>query len=153
MQPNVYRAGSLFGDDDAPTVPEGGEMSRRITLAGAMVSAVALIAVAAVPASARVPGGQGLASFGFPTCDHGLGVVELFGPPAGPAASGYLIVDEETSLHAIARRFELTAGGEVVFEKNFGKKAGLSTITCTETLEDPEETTVFTLTAAIVPPR
>jgi hypothetical protein len=130
----------------------GGEMRRRITLAGAMLSVVALIAVAAVPASARVPGGKGLVSFGFPTCDHGLGVVELFGPPAFSAASGYLIVTEETSLHAIARRFELTIGGQVVFEKNFGKKAGLSTITCTDTFQDPEGPAVFTLTAAVVPP-
>jgi hypothetical protein len=127
-------------------------MRRRITLASAMLSAVALIAVAAAPASARVPGGEGLVSFGFPTCE-GLGQVELFGPPAGPATSGYLIIDEETSLHAIATRFELTIGGEVVLEQNFGEKAGLTTLTCTDTFEDPEGTAVFTLTAAIVPPR
>ena len=104
------------------------------------------------PASARVPGGQGLISFGFPTCE-GLGQVELFGPPAPQATSGYLIVTEETSLHVIATRFELTFEGQVVFEQDFGKKAGLTTLTCTDTFEDPEGTAVFTLTAAIVPPR
>jgi len=126
-------------------------MRRRVTFAGAILSAVALIAVAAVPASARVPSGQGLISFGFPTCE-GLGQVELFGPPAPQGTSGYLIVTEETSLHAIATRFELTLDGEVVFEQNFGKKAGLTTITCTDTFDVPEGTAVFTLTAAVVPP-
>jgi len=127
-------------------------MRRRVTFAGAILSAVALIAVAAVPASARVPSGQGLISFGFPTCE-GLGQVELFGPPAPQGTSGYLIVTEEASLHAIATRFELTLDGQVVFEQNFGEKAGLTTITCTDTFDDPEGTAVFTLTAAIVPPR
>lgn len=127
-------------------------MKRRIALGAAVISAVALIAVAAVPAAAKVPGGQGLISFGFPTCGEGLGQVELFGPPAGPATSGYLIVTDDTSLHAIATRFELTVDGEIVFEQNFGEKAGLTTVTCTDTFEDPEGTAVFTLTAAIVPP-
>src|SRR5829696_6793989 len=103
-------------------------MRRRITLA-AVLSAVALFAVAAVPASARVPGGQGLISFGFPTCE-GLGQVELFGPPASQGTSGYLIVTEDTSLHVIATRFEFTVDGEIVFEQNFGNKAGLNTLTC-----------------------
>jgi len=127
-------------------------MRRRITLAGAVLSAIALIAVTAVPASARVPSGQGLESFGFPTCE-GLGQVELFGPPAFQATSGYLIVTEDSSLHAIATRFELTIDGQIVFEQNFGEKAGLTTVTCTDMFEDPEGTAVFTLTAAIVPPR
>jgi hypothetical protein len=127
-------------------------MRRWIALARTIVCAIALLGVAAVPASAKVPGGQGLVSFGFPTCE-GLGQVELFGPPAGPATSGYLIVTEETSLHAIATRFELTVDGEVVFEQNFGEKAGLTTVTCTDTFQDPEGTAVFTLTAAIVPPQ
>jgi len=125
-------------------------MRRRIALAGATLSAVALIAVAAVPASARVPGGEGLISFGFPTCE-GLGQVELFGPPAPQATSGYVIVTEDTSLHVIATRFELRVEGQVVFEQNFGKKAGLTTFTCTDTFEDPAA--VFTLTAAVVPPQ
>jgi len=127
-------------------------MRRRIALVSATLSAVVLIAVAAVPASGQVPGGQGLESFGFPTCE-GLGQVELFGPPAFQATSGYLIVTEDSSLHAIATRFELTIDGQIVFEQNFGEKAGLTTVTCTDMFEDPEGTAVFTLTAAIVPPR
>jgi hypothetical protein len=122
-------------------------MRRRIALAGATLSAVALIAVAAVPASARVPGGEGLISFGFPTCE-GLGQVELFGPPAPQATSGYVIVTEDTSLHVIATRFELRVEGQVVFEQNFGKKAGLTTFNCTQTGDLGD---VFTLTVAVVP--
>ena len=91
-----------------------------------------------------------LVSFGFPTCEAGRS--ELSWSTAGPATSGYLIVTEDTSLHAIATRFELTIEGEVVY-RNFGEKAGLTTLTCTDTFEDPEGTAVFTLTAAIVPPR
>ncbi len=127
-------------------------MRRWIAAASTMVCTIAVVAVAAVPASARVPGGEGLVSFGFPTCE-GLGQVELFGPPAAPATSGYLIVPQEPGLHVVATRFELAIEGEVVFEQNFGEKAGLTTLTCTETFEGPDGTAVFTLTAAIVPPR
>lgn len=42
---------------------------------------------------------------------------------------------------------------EVVFGQDFGEKAGLTTVTRTDTFEDPEGTAVFTLTAAIVPPQ
>jgi hypothetical protein len=116
-----------------------------------MLCSAAVIAVAAVPASARVPAGQGLTSFGFADCGEDLGVVEIFGPPAGPATSGYLIVDEETALQVVATRFELrSAEGEIFFEKNFGTKAGLTkTFTCTQTGDFGD---VFTLTAAVVPP-
>ena len=51
----------------------------------ALLCTVALMAVAAVPASARVPGGQGLTSFGFTDCGEPLGVVEIFGPPGEPS--------------------------------------------------------------------
>ena len=115
-----------------------------------MVCSAAVIAVAVASASAHVPPGNGFISFGFPICD-GLGEVELFGPPAPEAASGYLIVDDETSKHVVATRFELkSAGGEVLFEKNFGKKAGLTTFNCTQTGDLGD---VFTLTAAVVPPK
>ena len=115
----------------------------------ALLCTVALIAVAAVPASARVPNGQGLISFGPVTCE-GLGEVELFGAPPNGASNGYLIVDDQTSVHVVATRFELkSAAGEVFFEKNFGQKAGLTTFTCKATGELFGD--VFTLTAAIVP--
>jgi len=128
-------------------------MKRWIALASTMLCSIALNAVAAVPASARVPGGLGFESFGFANCGT-LGQVEIFGPPASPATSGYLIIPEQPGVHAVATRFEVAFGGEVAFSKSFGEKAGLTTIVCTQTFEDPDEGTgVFTLTAAIVPPR
>lgn len=114
----------------------------------ALLWTVALIAVAAVPASARVPGGEGLASFGFADCGD-LGEVEIFGPPAGPASTGYLISPTEPGLHVVATRFELSSSeGEVFFSKDFGKKTGLTTFDCIQTGELGD---VFTLTAAVVP--
>ena len=126
-----------------------GEMKGWIALS-AMLCTVAMVAVAA-PASARVPGGQGFASFGVADCGESLGEVEIFGPPALPAASAYLINTEGTGPHVVATRFEVSsAGGEVLFSKNFGEKAGLTTFTCTQTGELGD---VFTLTAAVVPPK
>ena len=128
-------------------------MRRRIGLASAMLLAVALIAVAAVPASARVPGDNpAFESFGLADC-AGLGEVEIFGPPAEPAATGYLVFQGEPGLHVVATRFELTVDGDVVFSKSFGKKAGLTTFPCTQTSEEGGETAVFTVTVAVVPPQ
>jgi hypothetical protein len=121
---------------------------RWITLVSAMLCSAAVIAVAAVPASARVPGGQGLGIFGLFDCE-GLGVVEVFGAPAVEAANSYLIGPEGTGPHVVATRFEFkSAAGEVLFEKNFGKKAGLTTFNCTQTGDLGD---VFTLTVAVVP--
>jgi hypothetical protein len=128
-------------------------MRRRIALASATLSAVALIAVAAGPASASVPGGQGLESFGFADCGS-LGQVEVFGAPALQASTFYLIIPEEPGLHAVATRFEVAFDGEVVVSKSFGEKAGLTTFTCTQPFEDPDEGAgVLTLTVAVVPPQ
>ena len=113
----------------------------------ALLCTVALIAVAAVPASARVPGGKGLAIFGVFDC--GDFDAEVYGAPAVGAANAYLITDGNGP-HVVATRFEFkSAAGEVFFEKNFGKKAGLTTFTCTQTGELFGD--VFTLTVAIVP--
>ena len=120
-----------------------------VSLASATLSAVALIAVTAVPASASVPGGQGLGIFGLFDCGDPLGEVEVFGAPAVEAANAYLIDTEGTGRHVVATRFEFkSAAGEVFFEKNFGKKAGLTTFNCTQTGDLGD---VFTLTVAIVP--
>ena len=101
-----------------------------VSLASATLSAVALIAVTAVPASASVPGGQGLGIFGLFDCGDPLGEVEVFGAPAVEAANAYLIDTEGSGPHVVATRFEFrSAAGEVFFEKNFGKKAGLTTST------------------------
>ena len=124
-------------------------MSGRIRIALAAVVAALSLAVAITPASARVPGGQGLGIFGLFDCE-GLGVVEVFGAPAVGAANAYLIDTEGTGPHVVATRFELkSAGGVVFFEKNFGKKAGLTTFPCTQTGDLGD---VFTLTVAVVPP-
>ena len=115
----------------------------------ATLTAVALIGVTAVPASASVPGGQGLGIFGLFDCGDPLGEVEVFGAPAVGAANAYLIDAEGTGPHVVATRFELrSAAGEVFFEKNFGKKAGLTTFNCTQTGDLGD---VFTLTVAVVP--
>jgi hypothetical protein len=124
---------------------------RWITLVSAMLCSAAVIAVAAVPASAGVPGGQGLGIFGLFDCGDPLGEVEVFGAPAVEAANAYLIDTEGTGPHVVATRFEFkSADGEVFFEKNFGKKAGLTTFNCTQTGELGD---VFTLTVAVVPSR
>ena len=66
------------------------------------------------------------------------------------AANAYLIDTEGTGPHVVATRFEFrSAAGEVFFEKNFGKKAGLTTFNCTQTGDLGD---VFTLTVAVVPP-
>jgi hypothetical protein len=63
--------------------------------------------------NARVPSGQGLASFGPADCGS-LGQVEIFGPPALPAPTGYLIILEEPGVHVVATRLQLTVDGDVV---------------------------------------
>jgi hypothetical protein len=114
-----------------------------------MLCSAAVIAVAAVPTSAGVPGGQGLGIFGVFDCGSPLGQVEVFGAPAAEAANAYLLVTDGTGPHVVATRFELkSAAGEVFFEKNFGKKAGLTTFNCTQTGDLGD---VFTLTVAVVP--
>ena len=95
---------------------------RWITLVSAMLCSAAVIAVAAVPASASVPGGQGLGIFGLFDCGD-LGEVEVFGAPAVEAANAYLIDTEGNGPHVVATRFEFkSAAGEVLFEKNFGRR-------------------------------
>ncbi len=122
---------------------------RWITLVSAMLCGAAVIAVTAVPASASVPGGQGLGIFGLFECGEPLGVVEVYGAPAVEAANAYLIDTDGNGPHVVATRFEFkSAAGEVFFEKNFGQKAGLTTFTCTQTGDFGD---VFTLTVAVVP--
>jgi hypothetical protein len=114
----------------------------------AMLCTVAMVAVAA-PASAGVPGGQGLAIFGIFDC--GDFDAEVYGAPAVGAANAYLLDTAGTGPHVVATRYEFkSAAGEVFFEKNFGKKAGLTTFNCTQTGDLGD---VFTLTVAVVPPK
>ena len=87
--------------------------------------------------------------FGLFDCGDALGEVEVFGAPAVEAANAYLIDTEGTGPHVVATRYELkSAAGEVLFEKNFGNKAGLTTFNCTQTGDLGD---VFTLTVAVVP--
>jgi hypothetical protein len=121
---------------------------RWIALVSAMLCSAAVIAVAAVPASARVPGGQGLAIFGVFDC--GDFDAEVYGAPAVGAANAYLLDTDGNGPHVVATRFEFrSAEGEVFFEKDFGKKAGLTTFSCKQTGELFGD--VFTLTVAVVP--
>jgi hypothetical protein len=132
-----------------PARPKGlGMKDRRwITLVSAALCSAAVIAVAAVPASANVPGGQGLGIFGVFDC--GDFDAEVYGAPAVEAANAYLLDTDGNGPHVVATRFELkSAAGDVLFEKNFGKKAGLTTFTCTQTGDFGD---VFTLTVAVVP--
>jgi hypothetical protein len=123
---------------------------RWLTLVSAMLCSSALIAVAAVPALANVPGGQGLGIFGVFDCGDPLGEVEVFGAPPVEAANAYLIDAEGTGPHVVLARFEAkSAAGEVFLEKDFGQKAGLTTFNCTQTGDLGD---VFTLTVAVVPP-
>ena len=119
----------------------------RIALAAA-VAALSLGALAS-PTSAKVPGGQGLGIFGRFDCGDPLGVVEVFGAPAVESANAYLLDAEGTGPHVVLTRFEgKSSAGEVFLEKNFGKKAGLTTFDCTQTGELGD---IFTLTVAVVP--
>jgi hypothetical protein len=125
---------------------------RSISLVSAMLCSAAVIAVAAVPASAGVPGGQGLGIFGVFHCEDpllGEFDAEVYGAPAVSASNAYLIDKDGNGPHVVATRFEFKSGtGEVLLEKNFGTKAGLTTFTCTQTGDFGD---VFTLTVAIVP--
>jgi hypothetical protein len=119
----------------------------------ALSAMLCTVAVAAVPASAKVPDGQGLGIFGVFECDDPtIGEVEVFGAPAVSAANAYLIDTEGTAPtgpHVVLTRFEARSPEGVVFlEKNFGQKAGLTTFDCTQTGELGD---IFTLTVAIVP--
>ena len=120
---------------------------RWTTLVSAMLCSAAVIAVAAVPASASVPGGQGLGIFGVFDC--GDFDAEVYGAPAVDAANAYLLDTDGNGPHVVATRFEFkSAAGEILFERDFGTKAGLSTFTCTQTGDFGD---VFTLTVAVVP--
>ena len=127
-------------------------MARRTRIALAAAVAALGLAVAAAPASARVPGGQGLGIFGVFDCGDPLGELEVFGAPAVEAANAYLIDTEgtvPTGPHVVLTRFEAKSPtGEVFLEKNFGKKAGLTTFECTQTGDLGD---IFILTVAIVP--
>ena len=132
-------------------------MRRRIRLVGAMLFAVALIAVAAAPASARIPGAKGLVSFGKLTCEGGIGPVEVIGPRGPKAASGYLLISRETTVHVVSTQLTVTFdpvdGDPEIFSKSYGNKTAMTAFTCTQEFGDEEGTGLLEVTVAIVPPR
>ena len=129
-------------------------MRRWIARGSATLCSLALIAVAAAPASARVPGGQGLVDFGTVTCE-GIGEVSVFGPRGELASTAFAT----TGQHVVLLEFQVVVTdfeGNVVdtFSKSFGRKAGLTTFTCTQHVEEPGEGIAdITATVALVPPQ
>jgi hypothetical protein len=113
-------------------------MKRRI--AGVLCSA-ALLAVAAAPASAAVPKGNGLVDFGTFTCE-GIGEVSVFGP-GGNAATAFATSGQ----HVVVLSLEIT--GPQPFSKTYGQRSGLTPITCTQDFGVGDATAVV----ALVPPQ
>jgi hypothetical protein len=114
-------------------------MKRRNVLAGALCSA-ALLVLAAAPASAA-PKGNGLVDFGTFTCE-GFGEVSVFGP-GGNGATAFT----RTGQHVVVLSLEIT--GPQPFSKTYGKRSGLTPITCTQDFGVGSATAVV----ALVPPQ
>jgi hypothetical protein len=93
-----------------------------------------------------------LATFGTYTCE-GLGEVDLFGPSGDKAASVFTSTGEHLNLLSleVTGTFE---GNPVDISQTYGQKSGLTTFTCTQTFEDPEDQTSIhiTLLVGLVPP-
>jgi hypothetical protein len=114
---------------------------------------VTMLALSALPAGAKVPQGQGLISFGEVACE-GLGTVSVFGPRGEGAATAFATTGQHVVLQSFSGTFTDTEGHLFTFSKTFGTKAGLTTFTCTQHFEDPEEGTGdITAVVAIVPPQ
>jgi hypothetical protein len=114
---------------------------------------VTMLALTALPAGAKVPQGQGLISFGEVQCE-GLGTVSVFGPRGEGAATAFATTGQHVVLQSFEATFTDTEGHVFTFSKTFGTKAGLTTFTCTQHFEDPEEGTGdITAIVAIVPPQ
>jgi len=128
-------------------------MKRRIALASATACSIALIAVAAAPASAQVPGGKGLVDFGTVTCE-GIGEFSVFGPRGELADTSWTTTGLQVVLTTIDGTFTGADGTVETFSKSYGQKAGLTTFTCTQHFEEPGEGSGdITATVALVPPR
>lgn len=124
-------------------------MKRWIVAAGI---AVGLFALAAAPAGANLPQGQGLESFGTVSCE-GIGDVDVFGPRGEGAATAFTTTGQHVVLQTFTATFTDTEGNVFTFSKSFGTKAGLTTFTCTQHFEEPEEGSGdITAVVALVPP-
>jgi hypothetical protein len=115
--------------------------------------ALALLLLGAAPAWAHLPPGQGLVSFGPVSCE-GLGTVEVFGPRGEGAATGFAETGEHVVVKSLSGTFTDLQGNVFSFTKSFGAKAGLTTFTCTQHIEEPGEGTGdLTVVVATVPPQ
>ena len=115
-------------------------------------TAVGLFALAAAPAGANVPQGQGLISFGTVSCE-GIGDVDVFGPSGQGAATAFTTSGQQVVVQMFTQTFVDTEGNLFFFSKTFGVKSGLTTFTCTQHVEAPGEgTSDITAVVALVPP-
>lgn len=124
---------------------------KRWIVAGSL--ALSMVALTALPARANVPQGQGLVSFGEVECE-GLGTVSVFGPRGEGAATAFATSGQHVVLQSFSVTFTDTEGNVFTFSKTYGTKAGLTTFTCTQHIEEPGEGTGdITAIVAIVPPQ
>jgi len=112
--------------------------------------ALAALAAAVAPSSAKVPHGHGLVDFGVFNCE-GIGQVSVFGPRGPKAASSFTTSGQHVVLLSLS--FTGTEGGEPFsFSKRYGMKKGLTPFTCTQHLQEPGFTFDATAVVALVPP-
>ena len=126
-------------------------MKIRVRRGIAVASVLASLAVTAgAPASAKVPQGEGrFLTFGPFQCE-GLGTVTVLSPDS---QTGWTSTGEHIVALSYSGRFTDLDGNVFTFSRSFGRKAGLTPITCTATVEYPGEgTEEFTMVIAIVPP-
>jgi hypothetical protein len=126
-------------------------MKRRIALAASTLGSVALLAVAAAPASAASPPGQGLFDYGTFTCE-GIGDISILAPRAAEAAAGFTSAGE--TVITVSLSGTATVDGETFsFSKSYGVKAGLESFTCTQHFEEDGFVSDLTVVVAVVPPQ
>jgi hypothetical protein len=122
-------------------ISQGGIMKQKV----AIVSSSALLGLAAFASpAAAAPLGAGLVTFPA-TC--GGSAVTVTTTSGGGA--GFWLGDQ----HYLLTSIDATAGPGMTFHKDYGHRTGLqgSEIQCTGTLEEPEGTITFEVSAVAVP--
>lgn len=104
----------------------------------ALAAAVAVFALSASAVGAGVPNGQAFISFGTFDCGA-LGSVEIVGPRAEQAPTGWTTSGVHLVAVSISGTFTDLEGQTFSFSKSYGMKAGLASFTCTAHFEDPNE--------------
>ena len=124
---------------------------RRTALAASTLGSIALLAVAAAPAPAASPQGQGLFDFGTFTCEE-IGEISIVGPKPAEATGGFTSTGETVITLSISGT--ATFDGETFsFAKSYGNKAGLESFTCTQHFEEDGNVSDLTVVVAVVPPQ